>query len=48
MLGVRKSHINLRQGNTIDEIVGEINGMNYDLVILTSSHLNSWMESLIQ
>ena len=33
-------------GNTIDEIVGEINEMNYDLVILTSSHLNSWMESL--
>jgi nucleotide-binding universal stress UspA family protein len=33
-------------GNTIDEIVDEINEMNYDLVILTSSHLNSWMESL--
>ena len=35
-----------KTGNTIDEIVGEINEMNYDLVILTSSHLNSWMESL--
>jgi nucleotide-binding universal stress UspA family protein len=36
----------LKTGNTIDEIVNEINEMNYDLVILTSSHLNSWMESL--
>ena len=35
-----------RTGNIIDEIVGEINEMNYDLVILTSSHLSSWMESL--
>ncbi|MDN5846744.1 MAG: universal stress protein [Candidatus Nitrosocosmicus sp.] len=35
-----------RTGNTIDEIVSEINEMNYDLVILTSSHLNSWIESI--
>ena len=35
-----------RTGNIIDEIVGEINEMDYDLVILTSSHLSSWMESL--
>ncbi len=35
-----------RTGNTIDEIVGEINEMNYDLVILTSSHLNSWLGSI--
>ena len=35
-----------KTGNTIDEIVSEINEMNYDLVILTSSHLNSWVESL--
>ena len=35
-----------KTGNTIDEIVSEINEMNYDLVILTSSHLNSWVESI--
>lgn len=35
-----------RIGNVIDEIVDEINEMNYDLVILTTSHLSSWMESL--
>ena len=35
-----------RTGNTIDEIVSEINEMNYDLVVLTSSHLNSWVESI--
>ena len=35
-----------KTGNIIDEIVGEINEMNYDLVVLTSSHLSSWMESL--
>ena len=35
-----------KTGNVVDEIVNEVNGMNYDLVILTSSHLNSWIESL--
>jgi nucleotide-binding universal stress UspA family protein len=33
-------------GNIVDEIVKEVNEINYDLVILTSSHLNSWIESL--
>jgi nucleotide-binding universal stress UspA family protein len=36
----------IKTGNTIDEIVSEINEINYDLVVLTSSHLNSWVESL--
>ena len=44
--GCMKVSYKFREGNTIDEIVGEINEMDYDLVILTSSHLNSWMESL--
>lgn len=35
-----------KTGNIVDEIVNEVNEMNYDLVILTSSHLNSWIESL--
>jgi nucleotide-binding universal stress UspA family protein len=44
--GCEKVSYKFKTGNTIDEIVDEINEMNYDLVILTSSHLNSWMESL--
>jgi nucleotide-binding universal stress UspA family protein len=35
-----------KTGNIVDEIVTEVNKMNYDLVILTSSHLKSWVESL--
>lgn len=35
-----------KTGNIVDEIVNEVNEMNYDLVILTSTHLNSWIESL--
>ena len=44
--GCEKVSYKFKTGNTIDEIVDEINEMNYDLVVLTSSHLNSWMESL--
>lgn len=44
--GCTKVSYKIKEGDTIDEIVGEINEMNYDLVILTSFHLNSWMESL--
>ncbi len=36
----------LKTGKIVDEIVSEVNEMNYDLVILTSSHLHSWIESL--
>jgi nucleotide-binding universal stress UspA family protein len=35
-----------KTGNIVEEIVNEVNELNYDLVILTSSHLNSWIESL--
>ncbi|WP_458747302.1 universal stress protein [Candidatus Nitrosocosmicus sp. T] len=35
-----------KTGSIVDEIVNEVNEINYDLVILTSSHLNSWIESL--
>jgi nucleotide-binding universal stress UspA family protein len=44
--GCKNASYKFKTGNTIDEIVNEINEMNYDLVILTTSHLNSWMESL--
>ena len=44
--GCMKVSYKFREGNTIDEIVGEITEMDYDLVILRSSHLNSWMKSL--
>jgi len=44
--GCEKVSYKFKTGNTIDEIVDEINEMNYDLVVLTSSHLSSWMESL--
>jgi len=44
--GCEKVLYKFKTGNTIDEIVDEINEMNYDLVVLTSSHLSSWMESL--
>lgn len=36
-----------KTGNIVDKIVNEVNGLNYDLVILSSSHLNSWIESLV-
>jgi nucleotide-binding universal stress UspA family protein len=35
-----------KTGSIVNEIVNEINERNYDLVILTSSHLKSWIESL--
>lgn len=35
-----------KTGYIVNEIVNEINERNYDLVILTSSHLKSWIESL--
>ena len=33
-------------GNVVDEIVNEINNNNYDLVIMLSSHIDSWFSSL--
>jgi len=36
----------IKVGKVVDEIVKEVNENNYDLVILTSSHLNSWVDSL--
>jgi len=35
-----------RVGNAIDEIVGEVEEGNYDLIILRSTHIDSWMRSL--
>lgn len=35
-----------RVGNAIDEIVSEVEEGNYDLIILRSSHIDSWMRSL--
>jgi len=33
-------------GNIVDEIVNEINNNNYDLVVMLSSHIDSWFSSL--
>lgn len=35
-----------RMGDAIDEIVKEVKEQNYDLIILRSSHIDSWMRSL--
>ncbi len=36
----------IRTGSAVDEIVNEINESQYDLLILSSSHLDSWIKSL--
>ena len=33
-------------GNVIDEIVNEIDNNNYDLVVMLTSHIDSWFSSL--
>ena len=33
-------------GNVVDEIVNEINNNNYDLVVMLTSHIDSWFSSL--
>ncbi|MGZ5551082.1 MAG: universal stress protein [Nitrososphaeraceae archaeon] len=33
-------------GNVVDEIVKEINNNNYDLVVMLTSHIDSWFSSL--
>jgi nucleotide-binding universal stress UspA family protein len=33
-------------GNVVDEIVKEINNKNYDLIVMLSSHIDSWFSSL--
>lgn len=35
-----------RIGDAINEIVSEVKEGNYDLIVLTSSHIDSWMRSL--
>lgn len=36
----------IRTGSVVDEIVNEIKESQYDLLILSSSHLDSWIKSL--
>ena len=36
----------IRTGWVVDEIVKEVNGSEYDLLIISSSHLRSWVKSL--
>lgn len=36
----------IKTGDVVEQIVNEANQQNYDLLILTSSHLSSWIESL--
>ena len=33
-------------GNVVDEIVNEINDNNYDLIVMLTSHIDSWFSSL--
>ncbi|WP_148687562.1 universal stress protein [Candidatus Nitrosocosmicus hydrocola] len=35
-----------KTGKVIDEIVNETNQTNYDLIVMTSFHLNSWLGAL--
>lgn len=36
----------IRTGSAIEEIVNEINESHYDLLVLSTSHLDSWIKSL--
>lgn len=36
----------IRTGPAVDEIVNEVNESQYDLLLLSSSHLDSWIKSL--
>lgn len=36
----------IKTGDVVEEIVNEANQQDYDLLILTSSHLSSWINSL--
>lgn len=36
----------IKIGDVVQEIVNEVNQQDYDLLILTSSHLSSWIDSL--
>ncbi len=44
--GKNKISYKFRTGNAIDEIVNEVKDGNYDLVVLESSNIDSWMKSL--
>jgi nucleotide-binding universal stress UspA family protein len=44
--GCQKISYKFRVGNTIDEIVNEVKEGNYDLIVLRSTHIDSWMKSL--
>ncbi len=44
--GKNKISYKFRTGNAIDEIVNEVKDGNYDLVVLKSSNIDSWMKSL--
>jgi nucleotide-binding universal stress UspA family protein len=37
---------NVEGGHTVEEIVKECEQTNYDLIVMASSHLDSWMRSL--
>jgi nucleotide-binding universal stress UspA family protein len=36
----------IRTGSAVEEIVNEINESHYDLLVLSTSHLDSWIKSL--
>jgi nucleotide-binding universal stress UspA family protein len=41
-----KASFRIRTGSAVEEIVKEINGSHYDLLVLSTSHLDSWVKSL--
>ena len=44
--GCKKVSYKFLTGHVVDEIVKEINNNNYDLVIMLTSHIDSWFSSL--
>ena len=41
-----KISYHIKTGNTVEEIVKECEQTKYDLIVMASSHLDSWMRSL--
>jgi nucleotide-binding universal stress UspA family protein len=41
-----RQQIQIKTGSTQEEIVKECEQTNYDLVVMATSHLDSWLKSL--
>jgi len=38
--------VQVRTGNLVSEIADEVKAQGYDMLVLTSSHIDSWIKSL--